>query len=64
MLLPTYEFALNSICSASTGISPAYVLFGCEATLPLEHAVHAVTDGPILSVTDHVVNIESTLSLV
>ena len=41
------EFALNSTCSASTGISPAYVVFGHEPTLPLEHAVHAVTDGPV-----------------
>ena len=41
------EFALNSTHSASTGISPAYVLFGCEPTLPLEHAVHTVTDGPV-----------------
>ena len=64
LLLPTCEFALNSICSASTGISPAYVLFGCEPTLPLEHAVHAVTDGPVQSVTDCVANMESTLQLV
>ena len=42
-----YEFALNSTYSASTGISPAYVLFGCEPTLPIEHAVLAITDGPV-----------------
>ena len=47
LLLPTCEFALNSTCSASTGISPAYVVFGHEPTLPLEHAVRAVTDGPV-----------------
>ena len=41
------EFALNSTHRASTGLSPAYVLFGCEPILPLEHAVHAVTDGPV-----------------
>ena len=64
LLLPMCEFALNSTCSASTGISPAYVLFGHEPTLPLEHAVHAVTDGPVQSVTDHVANMESTLQLV
>ena len=39
--------SLNSTCSASTGISPAYVLFGRESTLRLEHAVHAVTDGSV-----------------
>ena len=41
------EFALNSTHSASIGISPAYVMFGCKPTLPLEHAVRAVTDGPV-----------------
>ena len=41
------KFALNSTHSASTGISPAYVLFGCKPALLLEHAVHAVTDGPV-----------------
>ena len=42
-----YEFALNSIHSAFTGLSTAYVVFGREPSLPLEHTVHAVTDGPI-----------------
>ena len=41
------EFALNSTHSASPGISPAYVLFGHEPILPLEHAVRAVIDGPV-----------------
>ena len=41
------EFALNSTCSASTGISPAYVLFSGDPTLPLVHAVDAVTYGPV-----------------
>ena len=59
--MPTCEFALNSTCSASTGISRAYVLFGREPTLPLEHAVRAITDGPVQSVTDRVANMESTL---
>ena len=58
------EFALNSTHSASTGISPAYVLFGHDPTLPLEHAVHAATDRPVWSVSAHVANIESTLLLV
>ena len=35
-----YEFALNLIKSASTGYIPAYVLFGHEPVLLLEHAVH------------------------
>ena len=42
-----FEVALNSICSASTGIRLAYVVFGRESTLPLAYAVHAVTDGPV-----------------
>ena len=42
-----YEFALNSIYSALTGISPAYVVYGHEPTLPLENSAHAVTDGPV-----------------
>ena len=41
------DFALNSIHNASTGISPACVMFSHELTLPLEHAVYAVTDGPV-----------------
>ena len=61
MLLPMYEFTLNSTCNASIGISPAYVVFGYKPTLPLEHVVHAVTDGLILSVSDYIVNVESTL---
>ena len=47
VLLPMCEFALNSTESASTGHMPAYVLFGCEPVLPLEHAVHKVTDCPV-----------------
>ena len=42
-----YEFALNFAYNASTGISPAYVVFGHKPTLPLEHAVHAVSDGTV-----------------
>ena len=47
LLLPMCEFALSSTHSAFTGISPAYVLFVHEPTFPLEHAVRAVTDGPV-----------------
>ena len=64
LLLPTCEFSLNYIHSASTGISLAYVLFGHKPTLPLEHALHAVTDGPDQSITDCVANMKSTLQLV
>ena len=42
-----YEFALNSTHSASTGSSPAYIVFDHEPTLPLEHTAHAVIDGPV-----------------
>ena len=62
--MPTCQFALNSTHNASTGISPAYVLFGHEPNLPLEHAVRVVTDRPVSSVTDCVANMESTLWLV
>ena len=58
------EFALNSTWSASTGISPPYVEFGHKSTLPLEHAVCAVTDGPVQNVTIYIANMESTLQLV
>ena len=64
LLLPTYEFALNSTHSASTRISPAYILFGCEPTFPSEYVVHTVTDGPVQSVTDCVANIDSALQFV
>ena len=47
VLLPLCEFALNSTKSAATGYTPAYVLYGHEPTLPLEHAVRSVTDCPV-----------------
>ena len=40
------EFALNLTESALTGHTPAYVLFGHEPVLLLEHAVCKVTDCP------------------
>ena len=64
LLLPTSEFALNSTYSACTGISLAHVLFSCGPTFTLEYAVCVVTDGPVQSVTDCIVNMESTLQLV
>ena len=47
LLLPLCDFALNSTKSASTGYTPAMVLYGCEPVLPVEHAVCDVTDGPV-----------------
>ena len=47
VLLLMCEFALNSTESTSTGHTPAYVLFGREPVLPLEHAVREVTDCPV-----------------
>ena len=54
MLLPAAEFALNSTCSASTGYSPSFILYGCEPVLPFEHAVYALVDVKTASVADHV----------
>ena len=64
LLLPTCEFALNSTFSASIGISPAYVVLGYEPTLPLEHAVYAVSDGIVQSAIDYIANMQSTIQLV
>ena len=47
LLLPLCEFTLNSTKSASTGYTPAMVLYGHEPVLPVEHAVCDVTDGPV-----------------
>ena len=63
-MLPVAEFALNSTRSASTGVSPAYVVFGREPMLPLDHAVRAVTDCPVEGVSDRVARMHSTVELV
>ena len=47
LLLLICEFAFKSICSNSTGSSLTYLVFGCELTLPLKYAVHAVADRPV-----------------
>ena len=54
MLLPTAEFALNSTCSASTGHSPSFVLYGREPVLLFEHAVHTLVDVKTASLANHV----------
>ena len=51
VVLPLAEFALNSTKSAATGYTPAYVVFGHEPVLPLDHAVRKVTDCAVESVT-------------
>ena len=48
------EFALNLTEGASTGHTPAYVLFVHEPVLPLEHAVRKVADCPVKSVAERV----------
>ena len=47
LLLPLYEFALNSTKSASMGYTPAMVLYGREPVLSVEYAVCDVTDAPV-----------------
>ena len=47
LLLLLCEFALNSTKSASTGYTPAMVLYGREPVLPVEHDVRNVTDAPV-----------------
>ena len=47
VLLPLCEFALNSTKSAAMGYTSAFVLYGREPVLPLEHAVRSVTDCPV-----------------
>ena len=47
LLLLLCKFALNSTKSASTGYTPAMVLYGHEPVLPVEYAACDVTDGPV-----------------
>ena len=54
MLLPLCEFSLNSTRSASTKQLPAFVIFDREPNLPLEIAVHNVTDSRVQSAVDHI----------
>ena len=58
------EFALNSAKSATMGFTPAFVLYGCKPMLPLEHAVHKVTDCPVASNLDKVSRMQQTVELV
>ena len=62
--MPLAEFALNSTKSATTGYTPAFVLYGREPMLPLEHAVRRVTDCPVASVSDKVSRMQQTVELV
>ena len=64
VLLPMCEFALNSNKSASMGYMPAYVLFGCEPVLPLEHAICQVTDCHVQLAVERVSVMQSTVQLV
>ena len=62
--MPLGEFALNSTKSAAMGYTPAFVLYGHEPMLPLEHAVRQVTDCPVDSVLDKVSCMQQTVELV
>ena len=64
MLLPLYEFALNSTKSAATRFTPAYVLYAREPYLPLEYAVHSITDCPVQAISDRVAGMQATVDLV
>ena len=46
------------------GYTPAFVLYGHEPILPLEHAIRQVTDCPAASVSDKVSHMQQTVELV
>ena len=46
------------------GYTPAFVLYGPEPMLPLEHVVRQVTECPIASVLDKVSCMQQTVELV
>ena len=46
------------------GYTPAFVLYGHEPMLPLEHAVCKVTDCPVASISDKVSCMQQTVKLV
>ena len=52
------EFALNLTKSAAMGYTPAFVLYGREPMLSLEHAVCKVTNCPVASVSDKVTHMQ------
>ena len=52
VLLPAAEFVLNSIYSASTRHSPAFVLHGHQPVFPFEHAICSLVDINVASVAD------------
>ena len=47
LLLPLCEFALHSTKSASTGYTPAMVLYGHKPVLPVDYAVRDETYAPV-----------------
>ena len=55
------EFALNSTKSAAAGFTPAFMWYGRELVLPLEHAVRRVIDYPVAFVFDKVAHIYQTV---
>ena len=63
-MLPVAEFALNASKHVATQHSPAYVVYGREPSLPLDHAVRAVTDCTVEAVAERVSRMHSTVQLV
>ena len=53
VLLPTAKFALNMTYSATTGYSPAFVLYGCELVLSFDCAICCLVVITIASAADH-----------
>ena len=63
-ILHYHSRSLHLTKSATTGYTPAFVLYGREPILPLEHAVCKVTDCPVASVSDKVSGMQQTVELV
>ena len=61
-LLPMCEFSLNSSYSATTGCSPAYVVYSREPVLPLEHALRAAVDCKVKRVAERVHAMEQVVT--
>ena len=63
-ILHYHSRSLHLTKSATTGYTPAFVLYGREPMLPLEYAVCKVTDCPVASVSDNVSHMQQTVELV